>query len=109
MAVENCNALGKETGNMIIIAGHTLTEPGTRDVAVQAFGSMVERARKRDGCLDLSISADPIDADRINLFELWRDQEALDAWRKVAKGPRGFKYRKTQVKLYRTERAEKPI
>ena len=94
---------------MIIIAGHTLTEPRTRDAAVQAFISMVERARKHDGCLDLSISADPLDADRINLFELWRDQESLDAWRRVAKGPRGIKYRKAQVKLYRTERAEKPI
>jgi len=94
---------------MIIIAGHTLTESGRRDAAVQAFCEMLKRARKHDGCLDLSISADPLDANRINVFELWRDQEALDAWRKVAKGPRGIKFRKAQVKLYRTERAEKPF
>ena len=94
---------------MIIIAGHTLTESGTRDAAIQAFSNMLERARKHDGCLDLSISADPLDAERINVFELWRDRESLDAWRKVAKGPRGIKYRKAHVKLYRTERAEKPF
>ena len=94
---------------MIIIAGHTLTESGGRDAAVRAFGEMLERARKHDGCLDLAISADPLDADRINVFELWRDQESLDAWRKVAKGPRGIKYRTAQEKLYRTERAEKPV
>lgn len=94
---------------MIIIAGYALTEPGTREAAVQAFSGMVARARKHEGCLDLSISADLLDADRINVFELWRDQESLDAWRKVAKGPRGIKYRKAQVKLYRTERAEKPF
>jgi quinol monooxygenase YgiN len=94
---------------MIIIAGHTLTESGRRDAAVQAFSGMLERARKHDGCLDLSISADPLDAERINVFELWRDQESLDAWRKVAKGPRGIKFRKAQVKLYRTEKAEKPF
>ncbi len=94
---------------MIIIAGHTLTEPGARDAAIQAFSNMQERARKRDGCLDLSLSADPLDADRINVFELWRDQEALDAWRKVSKGPRGIKFRKAHVKLYRTEKPEKPI
>ena len=94
---------------MIIIAGHTLSESGTRDAAIQAFSNMMERARKHEGCLDLSISADPLDADRINVFELWRDQESLDAWRKVAKGPRGIKIRKAQVKLYRTERAEKPF
>ena len=70
---------------------------------------MQERARKQDGCLDLSLSADPLDANRINVFELWRDQEALDAWRKVAKGPRGIKFRNAHVKLYRTEKAEKPI
>ena len=93
---------------MIIIAGHTLTEPGARDAAIQAFRNMQERARKQDGCLDLSLSADPLDADRINVFELWRDQEALDAWRKVAKGPRGIKFRKAHVKLYRTEKAEEP-
>jgi quinol monooxygenase YgiN len=94
---------------MIIIAGHTLTESGKRDAAVRAFGEMLERARKHDGCLDLSISADPLDAERINVFELWRDQEALDAWRKVAKGPRGIKFRKAHVKLYRTKKAEKPF
>ena len=94
---------------MIIIAGHTLTESGRRDAVVRAFGELLERARKHDGCLDLSISADPLDAERINVFELWRDQESLDAWRKVAKPSRGIKIRKAHVKLYRTERAEKPF
>lgn len=94
---------------MIIIAGHTLTESPTRDEAVRSFGEMLKRARKHDGCLDIAISADPLDAERINVFELWRDQESLDAWRKVAKGPRGIKIRKAHVKLYRTERAEKPF
>ena len=94
---------------MIIIAGHTLTESGKRDAAVRAFSEMLERARQYDGCLDLSISADPLDAERINVFELWRDQKSLDAWRKVAKGPRGIKIRKAHVKLYRTDRAEKPF
>ena len=94
---------------MIIIAGHTITESGKRDAAVRAFSDMLERARKHDGCLDLSISADPLDADRINVFELWRDRESPDAWRKVAKPPRGIKYRKAHVELYRAEKAEKPF
>ena len=94
---------------MIIIAGYTLTEADERDAAVRGFSEMLERARKQDGCLDFSISADTLDAERTNLFELWRDQESLDAWRKVAKGPRGIKIKKALVKLYRTERAEKPF
>ena len=94
---------------MIIIAGHTLTEADRRDAAIQAFSKMLERARMYDGCLDLSISADPLDAERINVFELWRDQESLNAWRTVARAPRGIKIRKADVKLYRTEKAEKPF
>jgi quinol monooxygenase YgiN len=56
---------------MIIIAGYTLTEAHKRDAAVEAFANMVERARKYDGCLDLSMSADSVDPDRINLFTSW--------------------------------------
>ena len=95
---------------MIIIAGYSHTKNiHERDAAVAAFADMVGRARKADGCLDLSISADSVDSGRVNIFELWRDQESLDAWRKVAKGPRGIKYREAHVKLYRTDRAEKPF
>lgn len=93
---------------MIIIAGHTLTETGKRDAAVAAFASMVERARRHDGCLDLSISADPVDPERINVFECWRDQQSLNDWRKIAKAPR-VKLREAHVKLYRSDKAEKPF
>ena len=93
---------------MIIIAGFTLTEASKRDNAVQAHVDMVARARNRDGCLDLSISADPLDPERINIFEQWRDQNALDAWRKVANPPK-IARRETFVKLYRTDVAEEPF
>ena len=93
---------------MIIIAAFTLTEADKRDTAVQAHIDMVERARKWDGCLDLSISADPLDPERVNIFEQWRDQNALDAWRKVASPPK-IARRETHVKLYRTELAEEPF
>jgi quinol monooxygenase YgiN len=93
---------------MIIIAGYTLTDANARDAAVAAFADLVERARKYDGCLDVSISGDSVDPERINIFEHWRDQKSLDAWRKIAKAPR-VKRRETYVKLYRTEKAEKPF
>lgn len=93
---------------MIIIAGYSLTDAAERDAAVAAFAGMVERARKYDGCLDLSISADSVDPARINVFECWRDQQSLDAWRKVAKAPR-VKLREAHVKLYRSDKAEKPF
>ena len=94
---------------MIITAGYTRTDDDKRDDAVKAFRSMVERARAHDGCLDFSISADAVDPERVNLFECWRDQSALNAWRKVARGgPRG-KPREVAVSLYRTDKAEKPF
>jgi quinol monooxygenase YgiN len=93
---------------MIIIAGHTRYDADKRDATIAAFTDMVARARKFDGCLDFSIGADSVDPERANLFECWRDQKALNAWRKVAKGPRS-KPRAVDVKLYRTEKAEKPF
>lgn len=93
---------------MIIIAGYTRTDVEKRDGAVEAFKGTIERARARDGCLDFSISADAVDPERVNLFECWRDQTALDAWRKVAKGP-WMKPREVAVSLYRTDKAEKPF
>lgn len=93
---------------MIIIAGHSRARDVIeRDAAVAAFVSMVERARAQDGCLDMAISADSVDAERVNILECWRDQAALDAWRKIARGPR-VSLKQPQVKLYRTEEAEKP-
>lgn len=73
---------------MIIIAGYTRTDAEKRDGAVEAFRGLVERARAYEGCLDFSISAEAVDPEGVNLFEFWRDQTPLNAWRKVAKGPR---------------------
>jgi quinol monooxygenase YgiN len=93
---------------VIIIAGYSLTDADKRDSAVAAFADMVARARKHDGCLDVAISADAVDPERINVFEHWRDQQSLDTWRNVARAPR-VKFRATDVKLYRTEKAEDPF
>lgn len=94
---------------MIIIAGHSRARDGVeRDATVAAFADMVERARKQDGCLDLSISADSVDPDRINVFECWCDQQSLNTWREIAKAPR-VALRDAQVKLYRSDKAEKPF
>ena len=41
----------------------------------------MEQARRTEGCLDFVVAADPIEADRINVFEAWTDRAALDAFR----------------------------
>jgi quinol monooxygenase YgiN len=94
---------------MIIIAGHSRARNAIeRDAAVAAFANMVERARRQDGCLDMVIGADPVDPERVNVFECWRDRQSLDAWRKIARAPK-VPLREARVKLYRTEKAEKPF
>ncbi|GLQ57201.1 putative quinol monooxygenase [Devosia nitrariae] len=94
---------------MIIIAGHSRAKNAIeRDAAVSAFADMVETARQQDGCLDFAITADSLDPERVNIFECWRDQQTLNAWRKIARGPKVV-LREPQAKLYRSDKAEKPF
>lgn len=72
---------------MVIIAGYVIVDETDQSAYVQAHGDLVRRARAFDGCIDLSISADAVDPRRINNVEIWRDSEALDAWRGQADVP----------------------
>ena len=72
---------------MVIVAGHITVEPQQRDTYLAGSVSIVEQARRADGCLDFAISADLHDPGRINLFERWASQAALETFRKS--GPRG--------------------
>lgn len=92
---------------MIIIAGYSHAKNvEERDAAVAAFAAMVERARKQEGCIDIAITADSVDPTRSNVIEIWRDEQAWKAWRKVAKGPRP-RPKEIHVSLYRSDKVEK--
>ena len=94
---------------MIIIAGHSRARTtAERDANVAAFAQMVERARVQDGCIDFAISVDPVDPERSNILEIWRDEKSWKAWRKIAKAP-GVKRGVAEVGVYRSEKAEKPF
>lgn len=71
----------------VIIAGWFTVDPGKRDEVVENHRDLVLRARNAPGCLDLAITADPVDPSRINNFELWQSEEALESWRSVANPP----------------------
>ena len=88
---------------MIIVAGYSLAKSVVnRDASVAAVAEMVGRARQQDGCIDMAISADSVDPTRSNIVEIWRDEAAWKAWRKVAKGPRS-RAKETHVSLYKAE------
>jgi quinol monooxygenase YgiN len=72
---------------MLIIAGHVDVAPEDRDALVETFADLVRRARTAPGCLDVAITADPVEPGRINDYERWRSSDDLDAWRSVAHAP----------------------
>ena len=66
---------------MVIVAGHVVVDPTERDDYLSGFVEVVRQARRTPGCLDFSLSADLIEPDRINVFERWESQAALEAFR----------------------------
>jgi quinol monooxygenase YgiN len=66
---------------MVIVAGHLTVRPEERDEYLAGCGSVVEQARNKPDCLDFAISADLIDPARINIFERWESQAAVEAFR----------------------------
>jgi quinol monooxygenase YgiN len=65
----------------IIVAGKLTIQPGRRDEFVARSIDAVVQARAHNACEDFSVSADPVDAMRVNIFEKWQSRAALDAFR----------------------------
>lgn len=72
---------------MLIIAGKSYVAAEQRDAYVTQFQEFVRRTRTEPGCLDFVIAADPIEANRVNTFEVWESQAKLDAFRRNANPP----------------------
>ena len=66
---------------MVIVAGHIIVDPAERDAYLDGCVSVVKAARGADGCLDFAISADLVDPGRINIFERWESQAAVEQFR----------------------------
>jgi quinol monooxygenase YgiN len=65
----------------VIVAGHITVAPEDRAGYLAGCEDVVRQARSADGCLDFAISADVLDAGRINVFERWVSQAAVEAFR----------------------------
>lgn len=66
---------------MIIVAGWLEVDPGARKAYLDTCREVLEQARAAPGCLDFVLSADPLAAGRINVFERWESDEELAAFR----------------------------
>jgi quinol monooxygenase YgiN len=66
---------------MVIVAGHMVVDPPQRESYLADCVSVVEQARRAPGCLDFAISADLVEPGRIDIFERWESQAAVEAFR----------------------------
>ncbi|MGD9701408.1 MAG: putative quinol monooxygenase [Acidimicrobiia bacterium] len=66
---------------VIIVSGSLYVDEADRDAYVQSCREVILAARATDGCLDFHLSADPIEPDRINVFEHWASAESVEAFR----------------------------
>ena len=72
---------------MLIIAGHLVVSPAERDEYVAGCIAVVNAAQAAPGCLDFSITADSVDADRIRIYERWETEAHLLAFRGSGPSP----------------------
>ncbi len=72
----------------VIVAGWYTIDPKRRDEVVENFKALLLRARSAPGRLDFAITADPVDSNRINIFEFWQSEKDLNSWRAVANPPK---------------------
>jgi quinol monooxygenase YgiN len=68
-------------GTHVVVAGHLVVAPERRAEYLSGCVEVVRLARSSPGCLDFAISEDLLDAGRINVFERWESQDAVEAFR----------------------------
>jgi quinol monooxygenase YgiN len=66
---------------MLIVSGRLYVRPERRHAFLAASSEAVKLARRTTGCLDFVVAADPIEPDRINVYEHWVSEAALAAFR----------------------------
>jgi quinol monooxygenase YgiN len=71
----------------VVVAGYLVVDPEARADYLAGCVDVVRQARAAAGCLDFTISGDLLDAGRINVYERWESQSAVEAFR--GGGPSG--------------------
>lgn len=72
---------------MLIIAGKAYLSPDQRAAYLDAFQEFVRQSRHEPGLLDFVIAADPIEPNRINIFERWATEAQMRAFQARANPP----------------------
>jgi quinol monooxygenase YgiN len=94
---------------LIIIAGTLHVDPSDRDRYLAAVIDVARLARRAPGCLDFVQTPDPLDPERINVYERWESDDHLHRFR-AAGGPELElpPLRSADVHKYRIASVEEP-
>jgi len=66
---------------MLIVSGRIYVRPGARHEFLTSSLGAVAQACSARGCRDFVVAADPIEPDRVNVYEEWESEEALLTFR----------------------------
>jgi quinol monooxygenase YgiN len=66
---------------MVIVSGSITVDSADRAAYLAECRTVIEQARSAPGCVDFHLSADPLEPDRINVYEQWESVEAVEAFR----------------------------
>ena len=72
---------------MIIVSGRIYVSSGRREAFLASSRSAVVAARRASGCRDFVVAADPIEPDRVNVYEEWDSASELETFRGAGPGP----------------------
>jgi quinol monooxygenase YgiN len=64
---------------MLIVAGTGHVDPDHRDALLRDLAPSLRQVRSTPGCLDYVVAADPIEPDRVNIYERWESAAHLHA------------------------------
>ncbi len=66
---------------MVIVSGHLYVKPGKRKLFLDSSYPAIVQARSTNGCLDFVVAADPVEEDRVNVYEEWETEADLRSFR----------------------------
>lgn len=72
---------------MVIVSGFLRIRPGRRDAFLALSRAPMIEARKVEGCRAFVVAPDPLEDDRVNVYEEWETESALRAFRRGGPGP----------------------
>ena len=97
---------------MIIVAGWLRVDAADRNRYLASVADVARQARVTEGCLDFVQAADPLDPERINIFERWESDADLAAFRTSGRPgedePEVPPLRAAHVRRYRISAVEEP-